>query len=416
MWKRTPWRGAHTAVAGFGLVVVAVAVVSTTGGTPRSDEQPGGADQTTIVSTTVPPVAASSTSTPQTSAPASSVELVAGTTGFGREAFEDARWIVGTAEGFENNLGEVVLDDHPVGPGGAIARTQDGTVFMVLNDRIMSWAFGSASPREVEIDQFVYAIRVTADHDIVAFGDDTISLISQTPVDFQHTFGDLTLTATNGLSVRTVQPLIEPDGYTVDKPGYLELFDANGALVRTWPIGSSTSPYLELDDFDGRTILLSRRPGEPLFPIIEYIVIDTQCGACLESFRGAPGLASLAGPDVETVFSSFDVDDLELCSTWRDQPDIATPPGLPDDVRDQFERLTNASARCDLRPFRFMPEPLEHADSYRWNLLREVLQSTPTAIDGEWTWVSVDSASRESWVRMLEFGEFRISLETEFAG
>ncbi len=188
------------------------------------------------------------------------------------------------------------------------------------------------------------------------------------------------MTAANGLTVEVVPAVSnDPEGYEISEPGWIRLLDADGVELHRWPWGSLADPYLTIDDFDGRRILVSRSPGEPAMAGPEVIYIDLACAACTETFMSTPVSAALVGVDAPDL-PVLDLGPLEVCPTWSPRTPIATPSSLTDVQRPAFEIIADALAHCDARSIAGGLLS-EIPDDELWTSLDQAARSAPNPID-----------------------------------
>ena len=206
------------------------------------------------------------------------------------------------------------------------------------------------------------------------------------------------VTAANGLTVELI-PAAFTDPYFVDEPGWIRLLDADGVELHRWPWGSFTSPFLTIDDFDGRRVLVGRYSYEPAMAPAQVVYIDLECAACAESFMSPPVGTALVGVDVPDL-AELDLGPLQVCPTWSPRTEVTMPGALARVQRTAFDLLADAVVHCDLRQLPIGADWTEANDDM-WTALQELVHAAPTILDDgtavfesaeiPGVWLSIDS-------------------------
>ncbi len=268
----------------------------------------------------------------------------------------DSLWLVNGYEGVVDDQGRMIgeLVGEIVGGSRTTARAADGTLYLAAGENVWSLAPGDVDLAAFDVDvdpsdpfgDLGYGL----DGQIVSppYSDDPVILDDRggRRFEFELTNAGSTqsITATNGLTVRVVDPVGESDpegGYLnkLETPAKLEVLNADGELEWAIEAGGSRAVWLSLIDFNGRYVMFARAPSEPADPALQHVVYDLNCPsrgqippegeACTQTFWTQFGKATLVGPDLPAGDDELNPDLLEICPTMGRQ--VSPPLEMTDD-------------------------------------------------------------------------------------
>ncbi|MDH3293870.1 MAG: hypothetical protein OER95_06065, partial [Acidimicrobiia bacterium] len=223
--------------------------------------------------------------------------------------------------------------------------------------------------------------------------------------------GGHSITAANGVSVEVlpVDGRFDPEGgylISVSEPAKLQVTNADGEVDWTVTAGGVGAPWLDLIDFDGRHVMLSRAPGEPADPVIQHIVYDLDCRrpateGCSETFWARPGTASLVGPDREPGDDSLSLQSLDICPTMgrgaAAPVEMIASEGFDETFtalqRQAFELAAVGLSLCDVWTLGLFDaegldfDPGTGDDGWLWTEFALAMEAPPRFVEGEgWVW------------------------------
>ncbi len=312
--------------------------------------------------------------------------------------------------------GGVVEDPGSILPAGAapmegvnaITRTADGTLWFVdSTGRIHSRGVDGESWATRDDAETYLSIARSSDGSVaVATTATGISIDMSSGETVENPVTPERIVAANGLVAELIEPDVEreelseadpPSVTRVNAGGAVRVLDEGGAVVASFPYGGSAAFVVDLNDFDGRRLMMSRGPEEPAQPLWEYVVVDLECPECTETFDAFAGTAALYGSDVAEP-PAVVAEQLGLCASWTDdeQPDPADMPPL---LADAFHQLALGVARCDADQLRRSGLDPVSVDGAGWRAVAAALAGPSSQEDDSLVWEG-SAGGREARVEM----------------